>query len=130
MDRRRFPSDWPTLDLMKQYLRNHRKYSRKKGRLGPYNGTTGRVNRADGTRHGPTLPGDINDSSDESRSQFAATSGTVLQGAYRDGAHIRMRYDQDGSITEEGDGVSVIEYYRCGGWEWTPVSYSLHLSYN
>ncbi|RXW22357.1 hypothetical protein EST38_g3475 [Candolleomyces aberdarensis] len=61
MDRRRFPSDWPTLDLMKQYLRNHRKYSRKKGRLGPYNGAAGRANRAGGTRHGAALSGDIDD---------------------------------------------------------------------
>ncbi|KAJ2911600.1 hypothetical protein MD484_g8815, partial [Candolleomyces efflorescens] len=48
MDRRRFPSDWPTLDLMKQYLRNHR-----------------RANRAGGTRHGSTLPSDVDNSSDE-----------------------------------------------------------------
>ncbi|KAJ2912034.1 hypothetical protein MD484_g8382, partial [Candolleomyces efflorescens] len=48
MDRRRFLSDWPTLDLMKQYLRNHR-----------------RANRAGGTRHGSTLPSDVDNSSDE-----------------------------------------------------------------
>lgn len=69
----------------------------------------------------------INDPSDQSKTQFAATSGFVLGGAYRDGAHVRMRYNEDGSITEDGHGESVIEYYRCGGWEWSPVSVSLCL---
>lgn len=66
----------------------------------------------------------IEDSSDESRIRFAKISETVLMGAYRDGAHVHMRYDKDGSVIEDGPGVSVVEYYRCGGWEWTPVSVS------
>ncbi|CAL1703829.1 unnamed protein product [Somion occarium] len=44
----------------------------------------------------------INDDSEGSRLRFAEQGGIVLGGAYRDGAH------------------SVVEYYRCGGWEWIP----------
>lgn len=69
----------------------------------------------------------IRDSSDESKSQFASTSGLILGAAYNDGAHVRMRFDKHGSITENGDGASVVEYYRCGGWEWFPVSVQLKM---
>ncbi|KAJ2921606.1 hypothetical protein H1R20_g15488, partial [Candolleomyces eurysporus] len=36
IDRRRFPADWPVVELLKQFLKNHRKYDRKMGRLEPY----------------------------------------------------------------------------------------------
>ena len=36
IDRRRFPADWPTVEFLKQFLKNHRKYDRKLGRLEPY----------------------------------------------------------------------------------------------
>ncbi|KAG2024172.1 hypothetical protein CC2G_001750 [Coprinopsis cinerea AmutBmut pab1-1] len=35
MDRRRFPGDWATAELLKQYLKNHRKYERRRGRWSP-----------------------------------------------------------------------------------------------
>ena len=38
LDRRRFPGDWPTVELLKQFLKNHRKYGRKMGRFDPYSG--------------------------------------------------------------------------------------------
>jgi hypothetical protein len=41
------------------------------------------------------------------------------------GAHVDLVYDsQDGvSIWKEGnEGTTMVEYYRCGGWEWIPVS--------
>ncbi|KAI0792939.1 ATP-NAD kinase-like domain-containing protein [Abortiporus biennis] len=62
--------------------------------------------------------------SEEAKGNFAAKSVQVLaQGAYQDGAHIRMRYNEDGSIdTTSDEGSTVVEYYRCGGWEWVPES--------
>ncbi|CDO70583.1 hypothetical protein BN946_scf184636.g16 [Trametes cinnabarina] len=60
--------------------------------------------------------------SEETRKAFAEKVGKVLGAAYQDGAHINLRYAEDGSITTEGDGPTVVEYVRCGGWEWEPVS--------
>lgn len=60
------------------------------------------------------------------RSRFAEKSGLLLGGAYRDGAHVRMIYGDEGSIEEDQGqafSTSVVEYYRCGGWEWVPVSW-------
>jgi len=56
----------------------------------------------------------------ETRAAFAAKSGAVLAGVYRDGDHVNLRYDSSGNITSEGDGATVVEYFRCGGWEWEP----------
>ncbi|KAJ7470493.1 hypothetical protein FB451DRAFT_1176499 [Mycena latifolia] len=56
----------------------------------------------------------------ETRAAFASTLWTVLGAAYRSGSHIDLRYDSNGEITSEGDGPSVVEYIRCGGWEWIP----------
>ena len=39
-----------------------------------------------------------------------------------DGAHIALRYDESGKIVTEGMGPTVVEYLRCGRWEWEPVS--------
>ncbi|KAA1117378.1 hypothetical protein PGT21_005557 [Puccinia graminis f. sp. tritici] len=36
----------------------------------------------------------------------------VLQNAYQDGDHINLLTD---------DGLPIVEYYRCGGWVWTPT---------
>lgn len=58
--------------------------------------------------------------SPESRVAFAEKAGTVLTGAYMDGNHINLRYDASGNVTSEGDGATVVEYFRCGGWEWEP----------
>ncbi|KAI0371834.1 hypothetical protein BV20DRAFT_167657 [Pilatotrama ljubarskyi] len=58
--------------------------------------------------------------SEETRKAFAEKVGAVLGAAYQDGAHISLRYADDGSIVTEGDGPTVVEYVRCGGWEWEP----------
>ncbi|KAJ7098175.1 hypothetical protein B0H15DRAFT_920823 [Mycena belliarum] len=57
----------------------------------------------------------------ETRAAFATTLWKVLGAAYRSGSHIDLRYDNNGEVTTEGDGPSVVEYIRCGGWEWVPV---------
>jgi Diacylglycerol kinase catalytic domain len=59
--------------------------------------------------------------SPEARANFAEKSGASLVAAYNDGDHINLRYDVDGKVTFEGDGATLVEYFRCGGWEWEPV---------
>jgi hypothetical protein len=59
----------------------------------------------------------------EARNAFAEKSNAVLTAAYQDGNHINLRYTDDGKITSEGTGPTVIEYIRCRGWEWIPVSF-------
>ncbi|KAI0735660.1 ATP-NAD kinase-like domain-containing protein [Earliella scabrosa] len=48
--------------------------------------------------------------SEETRAVFVEKAGAVLGAAYQDGAH----------VTTEGTGPTVVEYVRCGGWEWEP----------
>jgi hypothetical protein len=57
----------------------------------------------------------------KARDSFVETIWTVLGAAYQDGLHVQMRYNNDGQVITEGDGPSVVEYIRCGGWEWIPV---------
>lgn len=56
----------------------------------------------------------------ETREAFIPNLYSILGGAYQNGAHVNLRYQQDGSISAEGDGPPVVEYIRCGGWEWIP----------
>ncbi|KZT03440.1 uncharacterized protein LAESUDRAFT_729243 [Laetiporus sulphureus 93-53] len=56
----------------------------------------------------------------EVREAFAEKAKAVLGGAYEDGAHTVLRYAEDGCVLTEGDGPLVVEYFRCGGWEWEP----------
>ncbi|SJL00124.1 uncharacterized protein ARMOST_03436 [Armillaria ostoyae] len=56
----------------------------------------------------------------EAREAFIPNLYSVLGGAYQNGAHVNLRYHEDGSISAEGDGPPVVEYIRCGGWEWIP----------
>ncbi|KAH9946412.1 ATP-NAD kinase-like domain-containing protein [Epithele typhae] len=58
--------------------------------------------------------------SEEVRAAFAQKQMTVVGGAYQDGKHIDMRYDDDGKIVSEGTGPTVVEYIRCGRWVWEP----------
>ncbi|KAI0646738.1 ATP-NAD kinase-like domain-containing protein [Trametes meyenii] len=58
--------------------------------------------------------------SEERRQVFAEKAGAVLGAAYQDGAHITLRYAHDGRVVAEGSGPTVVEYLRCGGWEWEP----------
>jgi len=57
---------------------------------------------------------------EEERKQFAEKSGEVLKAVYQSGNHINLRYGSTGKIVSEGEGELVVEYFRCGGWEWTP----------
>ncbi|KAJ3728941.1 hypothetical protein C8R42DRAFT_601357 [Lentinula raphanica] len=56
----------------------------------------------------------------ESREAFAAKLWDILKGAYENGNHINLRYDEEGNLTTAGDGPFAVEYIRCGGWEWIP----------
>jgi len=62
----------------------------------------------------------ITEDSPKTRASFVETISTVLGAAYQDGLHVQMKYNNDGQIITEGDGPSVVEYIRCGGWEWIP----------
>lgn len=57
---------------------------------------------------------------EEERKVFAEKAGEVLRAAYQSGNHINLRYNSTGKIVSEGEGELVVEYFRCGGWEWVP----------
>ncbi|GLB35265.1 putative diacylglycerol kinase catalytic domain [Lyophyllum shimeji] len=56
----------------------------------------------------------------DARKAFVPKLWEVLSGAYKDGAHIDLRYGAGGEIVTGGNGPALIEYFRCGGWEWIP----------
>lgn len=64
----------------------------------------------------------IADDGEPSRQVFAKRIQDVLMGAYQNGAHIDIMYDQEGGAQREDEAHSVLEYFRCGRWEWVPVS--------
>jgi len=59
------------------------------------------------------------------RYNSAHSTQLAMAGAYQDGAHVRLRFDSIGVPAETGDGPVVVEYFRCGGWEWIPVGAGL-----
>ncbi|PCH38780.1 hypothetical protein WOLCODRAFT_136434 [Wolfiporia cocos MD-104 SS10] len=67
--------------------------------------------------------------SEEARAAFAEKIMAVLGSAYQDGAHVGMRYAEDGRVLADGDGPLVVEYVRCGGWEWEPDDIDEHAHY-
>ncbi|KIJ69546.1 hypothetical protein HYDPIDRAFT_179323 [Hydnomerulius pinastri MD-312] len=56
----------------------------------------------------------------QAREEFAKKSIAFLTAAYQDGDHINLRYGENGEITKSGAGETIVEYFRCGGWEWVP----------
>ncbi|KAK2467124.1 hypothetical protein APHAL10511_001382 [Amanita phalloides] len=54
------------------------------------------------------------------RAAFVAKLWEILTSPYEKGAHIRLRYAEGGMVSADGQGPPVIEYLRCGGWEWYP----------
>jgi hypothetical protein len=58
----------------------------------------------------------------EGRAEFASKCAILLGAAYEGGRHVNLRYNSEGGIVEGGDGPTAVEYVRCGGWEWIPVS--------
>ncbi|KAG9084353.1 hypothetical protein FRC07_013663, partial [Ceratobasidium sp. 392] len=65
----------------------------------------------------------ITEDSTQSRQQFA---GILMgsMGAARSATHLNIRYHKDRSSqvapSGEADGPTLVEYYRCSGWEWVP----------
>ncbi|KAF9002015.1 ATP-NAD kinase-like domain-containing protein [Cyathus striatus] len=57
---------------------------------------------------------------EETREAFVDSLWTTINSPYNDGTHITLRYNEDGEIVSEGNGTSVVEYVRCGGWNWVP----------
>ncbi|KAH7908015.1 ATP-NAD kinase-like domain-containing protein [Hygrophoropsis aurantiaca] len=51
---------------------------------------------------------------------FANKTAQVLSAAYQAGNHVNLRYGEDGEVITGGNGLTVVEYIRCGGWEWIP----------
>lgn len=45
----------------------------------------------------------------------------VLGKAYQEGVHVDLTYETDGELESNGNGVRVVEVYRCGGFEWKPL---------
>ncbi|KIK63829.1 hypothetical protein GYMLUDRAFT_162873 [Collybiopsis luxurians FD-317 M1] len=69
----------------------------------------------------PFLDPTVSMDTPETREVFAGKLWATLQGAYQDGTHINLRYNAKGEVTtEETEYSSVVEYVRCGGWEWIP----------
>ncbi|KAJ7285564.1 ATP-NAD kinase-like domain-containing protein [Mycena rebaudengoi] len=58
----------------------------------------------------------------ETRAAFVSVLWKVLGAAYQNGSHVDLRYDAKGEVTSDGDGPPVVEYIRCGGWEWIPAN--------
>jgi hypothetical protein len=73
----------------------------------------------------PSLKWDTPKERQDARQAFVHKATTVLQGAYKNGIHVDIRYGQDGEIGLDGVGPTIVEYIRCGGWEWTPVKITL-----
>ncbi|THV08053.1 hypothetical protein K435DRAFT_709365 [Dendrothele bispora CBS 962.96] len=67
--------------------------------------------------------------SPEARTAFTSKLWKVLHAAYEDGAHLQLRYNEKGEVVTDGEGPTVVEYIRCGGWEWLPddVDENAHL---
>lgn len=65
---------------------------------------------------------------DGARQAYAATTWAALTDAYQNGAHIDLTYapntDKGVQISNVGPTLSdkpVLEYFRCTGWDWSPV---------
>lgn len=71
----------------------------------------------------PSFHGD----SKEVRAEFAGKMLQMFNEAYNDGAHIGLSYNGEGIVADYAAGMPLfVEYMRCAGWEWTPVSIPLY----
>ncbi|KIL68666.1 hypothetical protein M378DRAFT_121005 [Amanita muscaria Koide BX008] len=57
---------------------------------------------------------------DKSPHAFSPILWQVVNAPRKEGDHVYLRYTDEGTITKEGEGPPVVEYVRCGGWEWYP----------
>jgi hypothetical protein len=55
----------------------------------------------------------------KAREGFVGRTWEVMGGMYGGGKHLDVRYKD---LESGAEGVEVVEYYRCGGFEWEPVS--------
>ncbi|KZT28636.1 hypothetical protein NEOLEDRAFT_1154512 [Neolentinus lepideus HHB14362 ss-1] len=62
----------------------------------------------------------VSSAAQDDREIFAQKAGRVLGEAYNNGAHVNLRYAEDRQPVTDGDGEAVVEYFRCGGFEWIP----------
>lgn len=67
----------------------------------------------------------ISEDTPEDRQKFAQILMGSM-GAARSASHTHIRYPKDSTSTESpsanAEGPIVVQYYRCAGWEWMPVS--------
>jgi len=72
----------------------------------------------------PVKDPSINGTDDAARQAFAAKSGALLMAAYQQGAHIKLRYGNDGQPVgfEDSEGEFLVEYLRAPSWVWVPAS--------
>jgi hypothetical protein len=79
--------------------------------------------------HCPQVSGDTS----EDRQKFAQMLMGSM-GAARSATHTHIRYPKNAASTEtaseNADGPLVVQYYRCSGWEWVPVSHTASMSHN
>ncbi|TDL25065.1 hypothetical protein BD410DRAFT_77866 [Rickenella mellea] len=61
----------------------------------------------------------IQGSSEDDRKKFSNTAKAILMGAYQQGSHVDMKYGDNGAMVV-AEGEYMVEYLRCGGWEWIP----------
>lgn len=66
--------------------------------------------------------GGVKIDTEEERTAFVPKLWAVMTGAYQNGTHTDLRFKSDGTVAPDGEGDFVVEYVRCGGWEWIPVS--------
>jgi hypothetical protein len=82
MSKARFPQNWATAELVKQYMRNHRRYEVKKGRMMP------RHQRSAGTSSGSTsrLPNIDSDDEEDDRDENKENDADVNEGGESNGS--------------------------------------------
>ncbi|TFK72574.1 hypothetical protein BDN72DRAFT_928065 [Pluteus cervinus] len=68
----------------------------------------------------PMRDPEITADSAESRSVYVPKLWAAMGGAYQQGSHVDLKYGEAGKVQSEGEGLPVVEYLRCGGWEWKP----------
>lgn len=68
----------------------------------------------------------INGTDIAARQAFAAKLGPLVMAAYQQGAHVRLRYANDGQLVgfEDSEGGFLVEYLRAPSWVWVPASRS------
>ena len=64
MSKVRFPQNWATAELVKQYMRNHRRYEVKKGRMMPRH-TRSAANSSGNTSQLPNIDSDEDEDMDK-----------------------------------------------------------------